>query len=105
MKDQAETVATDTEARRTERQSSVRFRDAFALAGLIALIAVGGVLALSYDGVWITGSDMAGWIDRIGTWGPVAIVALMVLHCFVPFPAEFVVLCAGAVSARCSALR
>jgi uncharacterized membrane protein YdjX (TVP38/TMEM64 family) len=76
---------------------SVKSRDAFALAGLAILIVAGGVLALGYDEVSITGPGMADWIDGIGNWGPVAIVALMVLHSFIPFPAELVALCAGAV--------
>jgi uncharacterized membrane protein YdjX (TVP38/TMEM64 family) len=96
MKGPAKTAAANTKARRPERSSFVKSRDAFALAGLAILIVVGGVLALGYDEVWITGSGMDDWIDGIGNWGPVAIVALMVLHSFIPFPAEFVALCAGA---------
>ncbi|MEM7498258.1 MAG: TVP38/TMEM64 family protein [Pseudomonadota bacterium] len=34
--------------------------------------------------------------DALGAWGPAGIVALMVLHSFVPFPAEIVALYAGA---------
>jgi len=97
MKDPAKTAAANTEALRPERSFFVESRDAFALAGLAILIVVGGVLALGYDEVWITGPDMADWIDGIGNWGPVAIIVLMVLHSFIPFPAELVALCAGAV--------
>ena len=97
MKDRADAAAAGTEAQRTERLFSVKSRDAFALAGLAILILAGGVIALGYDEVSITGPGMADWIGGIGNWGPVAIVALMVLHSFIPFPAEIVALCAGAV--------
>jgi uncharacterized membrane protein YdjX (TVP38/TMEM64 family) len=97
MRKRSEIAASDTEPLRTEARFSIKFRDAFALAGLVILIGVGGAIALYYDGVWITGSDMVGWIDGIGIWGPLAIIGLMVLHCFIPLPAEFVALCAGAV--------
>ncbi|MGI9352788.1 MAG: TVP38/TMEM64 family protein [Rhizobiaceae bacterium] len=36
-----------------------------------------------------------GMVEELGWWGPVGIMALMVVHCFVPFPAEFVALAAG----------
>jgi len=77
--------------------STVKFRDLCALAGLAALIVVGGALALSYDRFWTAGTDLAGWVDGMGIWGAVAIVGLMVLHSFVPFPSEFIALGAGAV--------
>jgi uncharacterized membrane protein YdjX (TVP38/TMEM64 family) len=77
--------------------SSVKFRDLCALSGLVALIVVGGALALSYDRLWTAGSDLTGWIDGMGVWGAVAVIALMVLHSFVPFPSEFIALGAGAV--------
>lgn len=69
MKDRADTAAVDTEGQQTERLFSIKSRDAFALAGLAILIVVGGVLALGYDEVWITGPGMADWIDGIGNWG------------------------------------
>jgi uncharacterized membrane protein YdjX (TVP38/TMEM64 family) len=97
MKDWADTAAAGTEGQKIERFFSIKSRDAFALAGLAILIGVGGVLALGYDEVWITGPGMADRIDAIGNWGPIAIVGLMVLHSFIPFPAEIVALCAGAV--------
>lgn len=97
MNDRVETAASDPDARRADTQFSFKLRHAFALAGLAILIIVGGVLGLSYEEVWIAGSEMAGWINGLGVWGPVAIIALMCMHCFIPFPAEFVALCAGAV--------
>ncbi|MEL7428849.1 MAG: TVP38/TMEM64 family protein [Pseudomonadota bacterium] len=36
-------------------------------------------------------------IEAMGWWGPAGIIGLMILHCFVPFPAEFVALAAGSV--------
>ena len=83
--------------RRAEKRSALRVRDVFALTGLTILIGIGGVLGLGYDEFWRLGFDPAGWIDDLGVWGPAAIIALMVLHCFIPFPAELIALCAGAV--------
>ncbi|MFW5678621.1 MAG: TVP38/TMEM64 family protein, partial [Pseudomonadota bacterium] len=68
----------------------------FAAAGLIALALVGSLLAITLDSGDIDGTLLRGRIDELGPWGPAAIVVLMVIHCFVPFPAEIVALCAGA---------
>ncbi len=38
---------------------------------------------------------IANKILELGYWGQVAIIGLMIVHCFVPFPAEFVALAAG----------
>lgn len=71
-------------------------RQLFALAGLVALVLIGGLLAITIDGRAIDGAVLREWIDGLGPWGPAAVVALMVVHCFVPFPAEILALCAGA---------
>jgi uncharacterized membrane protein YdjX (TVP38/TMEM64 family) len=60
------------------------------------LALVGGLLAFTIDGRAIDGAVLESWIDGLGPWGPAAVVALMVVHCFVPFPAEILALCAGA---------
>ncbi len=41
--------------------------------------------------------DMAIYLQAFGYWAPVAVIALMIVHSFVPFPAEVLALCAGAV--------
>lgn len=73
-----------------------RFQQRLALAGLFLLVLLGGVLALALDESWIAGGDLSGWIAETGIWGPAAVAGLMVLHCFIPFPAELLALAAGA---------
>lgn len=41
--------------------------------------------------------EMAGFLRSLGVWGPLAVIGLMILHSFVPFPAELLAVCAGAV--------
>ena len=36
-------------------------------------------------------------IEGMGVWGQLGIIGLMIVHCFVPFPAEFVAITAGSV--------
>ena len=71
-----------------------------AIIGAVVLLAVGALGALVAV-VWIAGgldaASLEAFMRGLGGWGPVAIVALMVLHCFVPFPAELVALGAGAL--------
>lgn len=65
-------------------------------AALILLAVIGGIVAaMQIDG--LDPKAMADWIRAQGAWGEVALVALMVLHSFVPFPAEILALAAGAV--------
>ncbi len=36
-------------------------------------------------------------IDDMGVWGQLVIIGLMIIHCFIPFPAELVALAAGSI--------
>lgn len=36
-------------------------------------------------------------IENMGVWGQLVIIGLMIIHCFIPFPAEFVALAAGSI--------
>lgn len=76
-------------------RQSRRFLPAVALGGLATLIVLGFVLALIYGREHLTGNDIFAWVEELGPWGPLAVVALMIVHCFVPFPAEILALCAG----------
>lgn len=72
------------------------FRHVLALGGLAVLLVVGVVLAGTHQHL-IAGTDaLVGWIEGLGPLGALAIVGLMIVHCFVPFPAEILALCAGA---------
>ena len=53
-----------------------------------------GVAVSQYS--W-TPDELASRLRAIGTWAPVAVIVLMVVHSFVPFPAEILAICAGAV--------
>ncbi|MEM7214879.1 MAG: TVP38/TMEM64 family protein [Pseudomonadota bacterium] len=63
------------------------------VAGLIGA----AIFAKSSTGVdWIDGFHaFPEMIEEMGWWGPAGIIALMIVHCFVPFPAEFVAIAAG----------
>jgi len=67
-----------------------------ALTGLGLLVGIGGLLTVTSDGFGVTERELRAWIDSLGAWGPVAVVGLMIVHSFVPFPAEILALCAGA---------
>jgi uncharacterized membrane protein YdjX (TVP38/TMEM64 family) len=45
----------------------------------------------------INKANIINFLDSLGPWGPVSAVSLMVLHSFVPFPAEFLALANGMV--------
>ena len=53
-----------------------------------------GVAVSQYS---LTPDELAMRLRAIGTWAPVAVIVLMVVHSFVPFPAEILAICAGAV--------
>jgi len=63
-----------------------------AAAALLTVLALGGA-ALAFWPDALLGEDAMG--DVLDRWGPVAVVALMIAHCFVPFPAEILALAAG----------
>ena len=47
---------------------------------------------------WIDGyHSFPEIIKDMGWWGQLGIIGLMVVHCFIPFPAEFVALAAGSI--------
>lgn len=71
-------------------------RTVLAAGALGALVVVGVILALAVGAEALDGKALAAWIDGLGPWGWAAVVALMVMHCFVPFPAEILALAAGA---------
>ena len=69
-------------------------------ASLLALAISGGValVVMGYSpGFELSGEMVAETIRDLGMWGQAGIIALMVVHSFVPFPAEFVAIAAGIV--------
>ncbi|MEM8791362.1 MAG: TVP38/TMEM64 family protein [Pseudomonadota bacterium] len=71
-------------------------RQAMMLCGLIAIVLCGIIAALL---VWpsFSSGDLEVWVRGLEAWGPLMLILLMILHCFVPFPAELLAFCAGAV--------
>ena len=76
---------------------AVSRRIAIAAAVLAALLGLGVLLAFTELGGNLDVRVLAERIRGLGNWGYVAVVGLMVVHSFVPFPAEILALCAGAV--------
>lgn len=85
---------------RTAAQGPGRIRAAVNLAvlGLIAGAFTAGAYAL-YMGLpadfELSTKNVADLVKSLGLWGHVALVGLMVVHSFVPFPAELVAFAAG----------
>lgn len=76
---------------------ALSWRIGLAGAALAVLMALGFALAHTETGRDLDPMELARRLEDLGAWGWVAVVGLMVLHCFVPFPAEILALCAGAV--------
>ena len=94
--DHSERVARD--AGQDDKRPPHLWRGLVLLALAAALIGA-AVFAKSSTGVnWIDGyHSFPQMIREMGFWGQFGIIALMIIHCFVPFPAEFVALAAGGV--------
>jgi uncharacterized membrane protein YdjX (TVP38/TMEM64 family) len=86
-------TARETAAPRARRV----FGRAALAAALAALVALGFALAWTEMGSALDPRALRDWIVSLEEWGWLAVVALMVVHSFVPFPAEILALCAGAV--------
>lgn len=62
---------------------------------LLLLITLGAVLAVRRGALSM--EAITQLVDRMGPWGPMVVIGLMVAHCFLPLPAEVLALCAGAI--------
>ncbi|OUS38589.1 hypothetical protein A9Q94_02050 [Rhodobacterales bacterium 56_14_T64] len=67
------------------------------LAGFLLLLGLGGALAYSLGTYSLSPDQLAQHLRATGAWAPLAVIALMILHSFIPFPAEILAICAGAV--------
>ena len=76
-------------------QSSTR--SFWALSALCALVCAGAVAAWGLGWLEYTFAELERMIASAGPWAPAMVIALMIVHCFVPFPAEVLALCAGAI--------
>ena len=66
--------------------------------GVVAAIVLAGIAIAWWGlppGFDLSGEAIARRVQSLGMWGHAAIVGLMVVHSFVPFPAEFVAAAAG----------
>ncbi len=82
---------------RAPEPRGVSWRIAIAAAVLASLLGLGVLLAFTEMGSNLDVEVLAARIRDLGHWGYAAVVGLMVVHSFVPFPAEILALCAGAV--------
>jgi len=67
------------------------------IIGLVILIVAGLGLAYFMEYRFLTPDYLASRMAAYGQWAPVVIIVLMVVHSFVPFPAELLAACAGAL--------
>jgi len=67
------------------------------LVCLLALLLFGAALTFTAGDPLPSPKELANWIQSFGVWAPIVVIALMILHSFVPFPAEILAVCAGAV--------
>ncbi len=70
-----------------------------ALIGLIVLVAAltaGAIWSATHLDLEVSAERFERFVTDLGPWGPLGIVALMIAHSFVPFPAELVAFAAGA---------
>jgi uncharacterized membrane protein YdjX (TVP38/TMEM64 family) len=80
-----------------ERKRGVPLRLALAAGALAVLVVLGFGLAWTEMGGSLDPEALGDRIKALDEWGQIAVVLLMVVHSFVPFPAEILALCAGAV--------
>ena len=72
-------------------------RIGLAAVALLVLVGLGFLLAFTEMGGNLDPRVLAAQIRDLDEWGHAAVIGLMVVHSFVPFPAEILALCAGAV--------
>jgi uncharacterized membrane protein YdjX (TVP38/TMEM64 family) len=68
------------------------------LCVLLALVAgASAIVAATAQafGMDFSKDGLSGWVKSLGAWGGLGIVLLMIVHSFIPFPAELVTFIAG----------
>ena len=67
------------------------------LVAVLMLVALTVVLAIASPALAVDFSKdgLSGWVKSLGAWGGLGIIALMIIHSFIPFPAEIVTFIAG----------
>ena len=78
-------------------ETRLRGHSIAALIGLLGVVAAGAAGAWGLGWLDFSFAELEAMLAAYGHWAPILVVALMVVHCFVPFPAEVLALCAGAV--------
>lgn len=84
-------------ADRRQPDRSAPFRQVLALGALLTLIVLGVAFSFGHEAILTEADKLAAWIESLGAWAPLMVVALMIVHCFIPFPAEVLALCAGSI--------
>ncbi|UWQ54029.1 TVP38/TMEM64 family protein [Leisingera caerulea] len=75
----------------------IRIRRRTGFAAFLLVLLCGALAAYVLNGQVHPVEDMVVWLRSTGAWAPLAVIVLMVVHSFVPFPAEILALCAGAI--------
>lgn len=65
--------------------------------GLFILLVVGAGLVFLWNPTLGSANDILTWLEARGHWAPMFVILLMIVHSLVPFPAELLALCAGAI--------
>ena len=65
--------------------------------GLALVLALGAALFHLFSIPVASPEEMAELLRSVGLWGPFVVIALMIVHSFIPFPAELLAICVGAV--------
>jgi len=68
-----------------------------AFLGCVLLLLLGGMLGYLLGNTYVSPNDLATELRTFGSWAPFVVIVLMIVHSFVPFPAEILAICAGAV--------
>jgi uncharacterized membrane protein YdjX (TVP38/TMEM64 family) len=89
------TPVSGPESHEVARGASMRI--GLAAVALLVVIGLGFLLAFTEMGSNLDPRVLARQIRDLDEWGHAAVIGLMVVHSFVPFPAEILALCAGAV--------
>jgi uncharacterized membrane protein YdjX (TVP38/TMEM64 family) len=69
----------------------------YVFLSLVGLLLLATAAVFWYKDHLLNPKELAVWVRSFGMWAPVLVIALMIIHSFVPFPAELLAICAGAV--------
>lgn len=63
----------------------------------LSLVDICPVLEKIHPSIKINRATVSNFIETLGPWGPMSSIALMIVHSFIPFPAEFLTFANGMI--------